>query len=174
MTPHYFCTGYIQLLDNFVNSYSNYSNEKFSLPTLDDLKNYLENGIPVPGSKPEPIIEPIEDPKPQVTSNIKKITISGNTIKLINSNNEVIDKATFNKKKATLSQKGKKVTKVKGAWFTEKGKLVYIKGSKQKYKAYYFDGKKSTLIKSGVSSVSTKNKFATALKLKNGETYKLK
>lgn len=175
MTPHYFYTGYMRFCDGFVDSYSNYSNKRFPLPTLDDLKNYLDNGTPVPGSKPKPITEPEpsenKNPTPELSFTI---LVSGNTTKFVNSNNVVIDKFTFNNKKSVLSYKGKKVKKVKGTWFTEKGKVVYIKGSKQKYKAYYFDGKKSTLIKSGVCSVSTKKKFATALKLKNGKTYQLK
>lgn len=180
MIPHFFNSNVIIFSDsNCAYGYTFHpydpNAKEIPLPKFDDLKKYIENGTPVPGSKPEPI----KDSKPPVNSvptpsTIQKVTISGNTIKLINSNNEVIDKATFNRKKATLSYKGKKVTKVKGAWFTKKGKVIYIKGSKSNYKAYYFDGKKSTLIKSKVASVSISHKFATALELKNGETYQLK
>lgn len=175
ISPHYFNNGAFHIaIDSWVDGYFNtITGERFSLPTLDELKNYLENDTPVPGSKPEPIKDPDSSTNPAPTPQTSTIKISGNTIKLIK-HNKVVDKATFNKKKSTLSYRGNKVTNVKGVWFTEKGKVVYIKGSKQKYKAYYFDGKKSTLIKSGVSSVDTKNKFATALKLKNGKTYQLK
>lgn len=197
MTPHYFYTGYMRFYNGYTDSYSNYSGEWFPLPTLDDLKNYLENGVPVPGSKPKPVADPepssepqpsVEpkhspepsptskplpspEPSPQVIPSIKKVTTSKNIIKLINSNNEVVDKATFNKKKSTLSYNNKKITKVKGVWFTKKGSLVYLKTNS---KAYYLKGKKSKLIKSKVASIKTTKKFATALKLKNGKTHILK
>lgn len=196
MTPHYFYTGYTTFYNGYMDSYSNYSGEEFPLPTFDDLKNYIENGVPVPGSKPKPTIEPEPSTNPDVPSTpqvtsptsqptpspeptpqtskpatIKKVVTYKNTIKIINSNNEVIDEASFNKKKSTLSYKGKKITKVKSVWFTKKGSLVYLKTNA---KAYYLNGKKSKLIKSKVLSVKTSKKFATALKLKSGKIYKLK
>lgn len=204
MTPHYFNNGgfYVDVEDIVYKLLID--NTEIPLPTPEDLKNYLENGTPVPGSKPKPITKP--DPYPTVSpdskpttdpnhssqvipstppsnstqnvtsstskvATIKKVTTSKNTIKLINSNNKVVDKVTFNKKKLTLSYNGKKIKKVKGVWFTKKGSLVYLKTNS---KAYYLNGKKSKLIKSKVLRVKTSSKFATALKLKNGKSYKLK
>lgn len=206
MTPHFFNSDIVLYTHlNCAYGYKFYSydsnEEEIPLPTFDDLKNYIENGTPVPGSKPKPITKPDSnntvnpDNKPttnpnhlpqttppsnstqKVTSStkkvakIKKVTISKNTIKLINSNNKVVNKVTFNKKKSTLSYKGKKIKKVKGVWFTKKGKLLYLKKNS---KAYYLNGKKSKLIKSKVLRVKTSSKFATTLKLKNGKSYKLK
>lgn len=187
MTPHFFNSNIILLSNSncaYGYTFSPYdpNAEEILLPNYDDLKNYLENGVPVPGSKPKPAVEPEPSADPDVPSTpqvtppaqipkIKKVTTSKNTIKLINSNNEVVDKATFNKKKSTLSYNKKKITKVKGVWFTKRGSLVYLKTNS---KAYYLKGKKSKLIKSKVASIKTSKKFATALKLKNGKIYKLK
>ncbi len=207
MIPHFFNSDIVLYTHlNCAYGYKFYSydsnKEEIPLPTFDELKNYIKNGISVPGSKPKPSKpdpyptvnpdnKPTTDPNhsaqptpstppsdstQKVTSSakkvakIKKVTTSKNTIKLINSNNKVVNKVTFNKKKSTLSYKGKKIKKVKGVWFTKKGKLLYLKKNS---KAYYLNGKKSKLIKSKVLRVKTSSKFATTLKLKSGKNYKL-
>lgn len=69
MTPHYFNNGAFHIgIGSWVDGYSHSeTGEVFQLPTFDDLKNFLENDTPVPGSKPKPITEPDATIKPKPT-----------------------------------------------------------------------------------------------------------
>lgn len=107
----------------------------------------------------------------KTTTKYSKVKKSGSKIKLLNSNAKAVRTVTFDKKKKVLTYKGKKIKNVKAVYFTKKGNIVYLKTNK---KAYYLIGKKSTFIKKSVSSIKTKNGFATQLKLKNGKKVTLK
>lgn len=141
------------------------------IPTKDPLKN----------QSPAPSANTLKTTSPQNTSDSKfnsntikfsKVKSSGSKIKLLNGFGKTVKTVTFKKKTGVLTYKKKRIKKVKDVYFTKKGSIVYLTRGK---KAYYFNGKKSTLIKKNVKKVVTDSKrFATYLKLKNGKKFKLK
>ncbi len=113
---------------------------------------------------------PKEEANQTVSTEISKVKSGRNSTKLCTSAGKAIKQFKFNKKTGVLTYKTKKVKKVKVAYFTKKGSIIYVTKNN---KAYYLNGKKSKLIKKNVVSVKTSKKFAVVLKLKNGKTFKL-
>lgn len=117
---------------------------------------------PIPTKTPAPTPKVIKDKISKSKKTKTKVTLLSNTGK-------VLKTVKFNKKTGIMVYNKKKIKKVKAVYFTKKGNIVYITKSK---KAYYFIGKKSTLIKSKVSSVKTSKGFATHLVIKKGKKVK--
>lgn len=191
MSLHYFGEGYMYYssTSSYVETYSPYgSDNELNLPNLDELSKLLNNpNTPVePSSQPTvtptetpfvaatPTIKPIPTKTPAPTPKVIKDKISKSKktktkVTLLSNTGKVLKTVKFNKKTGIMVYNKKKIKKVKAVYFTKKGNIVYITKSK---KAYYFIGKKSTLIKSKVSSVKTSKGFATHLVIKKGKKVK--
>ncbi|MDD7403022.1 MAG: hypothetical protein SO170_03490 [Butyribacter sp.] len=191
MSPHYFTKGEVWISEVNYEYATHYSTGEYDynlipLPSPDELRKTLETNNQTNSSNSSDANVDSSDkntttsttPKTNTTTSTKKTTTkyskvkkSGSKIKLLNSNGKAVRTVTFDKKKKVLTYKGKKIKNVKAVYFTKKGNIVYLKTNK---KAYYLIGKKSTFIKKSVSSIKTKNGFATQLKLKNGKKVTLK
>lgn len=181
MSLHYFGEGrmYYSSTSSYVDRYSPYgSDNELSLPNLDELSKLLNNpNTPVePSSQPNATttVKPIPTKTPAPTPKVIKDKISKSKktktkVTLLSNTGKVLKTVKFNKKTGIMVYNKKKIKKVKAVYFTKKGNIVYITKSK---KAYYFIGKKSTLIKSKVSSVKTSKGFATHLVIKKGKKVK--
>lgn len=194
MSFHYLDEGTIvgKVINNVAEKYvSEYGGPDFfyPLPTPEELKVLLykeqhpSTPTPIPTSTPRPkpaqvsqspssSNSPLPTFTPKQDTNVKYVKYVkyvGNKIKLIE-NEKTVRSVTFKKKTGVLTYK-KKIKNVQAVFYTKKGTIVYLKKNKR---IYYFNGKKSILIKKNVKKVFVDtNNFAFKLKLKNGHSFRL-
>ena len=201
MIPHYYGNGLLWYLNGNTNYLGGFQPEDSAeiqdIPTPAELKELISPSTPVPTetpAAPEPTqaatpvptqtpgnIVPTQAPstqastqntqKAKVTNKISKTKLSKTKVTLLSTTGKVLKTVKFNKKTGIMVYNNKKVKNVKAVFFTKKGNIVYLTKNK---KAYYFNGKKSTLIKRKVSSIKTSKKFATHLVLQNKKKVLLK
>lgn len=201
MTPHFFINGslwYTNYKTDYVGAYEpTGASDLIDVPTPVELKKLISPSTPVPTETPAapvptqaatPVptqtpgnVVPTQAPstqastqniqKAKVTNKISKTKLSKTKVTLLSTTGKVLKSVKFSKKTGIMVYNNKKVKNVKAVFFTKKGNIVYLTKNK---KAYYFNGKKSTLIKRKVSSIKTSKKFATHLVLQNKKKVLLK